>query len=167
MWGGALIAGPAAAGLLSHPERLYPSLFAPTSVFVRQPYLLPTVVSAAMCGLGFLCTWLVPSVSEDDADKRQAASEREDVEGERVPLVGGEGGSEGGSAKDREEAEAHPSFCRVFCSRDAGSRAVRLCIALDLLRGFYVLGDDNMFPLFAAAPRAAGGLDCKPLGLRS
>ena len=158
MWGGALIAGPAAAGLLSHPERLYPSLFAPTSVFVRQPYLLPTVVSAAMCSLGFLATWLVPSVSEDDAGKQQA-SEAEDAEEERVPLVGD---SQRGAEEDRSEA-----FCSVFCSRDAGSRAVRLCIALDLLRGFYVLGDDNMFPLFAAAPRAAGGLDCKSLGLRS
>lgn len=38
------------------------------------------------------------------------------------------------------------------------AKTVRKVIMLDILRGYYVLGDDNMFPLLGAAPRSAGGL---------
>eukprot|EP01043_Picozoa_sp_COSAG02_P013085 COSAG02_NODE_518_length_20798_cov_12.622301_1_plen_412_part_00 len=178
-WGFALIAGPAASGMLAHPERTFPTALVPTSsVFVVNPYLLPTVVSGLLCGLGFLATSFLPSQAKVEEAIRQrsvystdATEDAEDAS-ETSPLVAAEAvdgaaarvasahEAEGlsGATGTRADEVVKPAFCSVCTDRTADARIVRKVIALDLLRGYYVLGDDNMFPLLGAAPRSVGGL---------
>jgi MFS family permease len=185
-WGFALIAGPAASGMLAHPERSFPAaLFPASSVFVENPYLLPTVVSALLCGIGFLSTGLLPSQAKLAEQIKQRSlysavgvddEDEEEGEGaETSPLVARNAGQEAEEEGDSKQAagaagaalaqgdvaDAPPQkakFLSVCMGDGSEAQLVRKVIALDLLRGYYVLGDDNMFPLFGAAPRSAGGL---------
>ena len=167
MWGFALIAGPAAAGVLAHPERNMGSgLFPPTSIFVMKPYLLPTLVSALFCAIGFLASWLLRLPARPLGYAAVTATDdKGDPEGdeELAPLTATAAvtGPSSGAAAKVPSAQANTGLMgtiRTICS-GPGAWTVRICIGLDLMRSFYVLGDDNMFPLLAAAPRTAGVLD--------
>ena len=193
-WGFALIAGPAASGFLSHPERTFPVELVPTP-FIKLPYLLPTLFSAALCLAALCLIWFfLPPTTEDDAASYKSVAQAGKTEGIAHEDAYGDGLSVpmrdpvGDDDDDDDESQplvapattdtttsSSPSSPRSsstaaslgqpreslwsFCQGSSPSqRAVRLCILLDLLRGFYVLGDDNSFPLLAAAPVSANGL---------
>ena len=172
-WGFALIAGPAASGLLAHPERSFLSAIVPAgSIFVANPYLLPTVVSGLLCGIGFMATAVLPSQAKvaQAMGRRSvysAMATKDEADAETAPLVEGDA-SKGAKLAPESTAKAalensvvteaeKPALCNVCMDRTTDARTVRKVIALDLLRGYYVLGDDNMFPLLGAAPRSVGG----------
>eukprot|EP01052_Picozoa_sp_SAG31_P003323 SAG31_NODE_126_length_23665_cov_6.178987_18_plen_151_part_00 len=135
---------------------------------MRMPYLLPTMCSAAFCIVGFGLSWLLPApntfatatvseVQTEDSSRVEgdAAAEVDEL----VPLTGrslSDDSSRRQAVQQTDNSKRRPMLS--MCTGD-GARTVRLCIGLDLMRSFYVLGDDNMFPLLAAAPRSAGGLD--------
>jgi hypothetical protein len=187
-WGLALILGPAASGLLAHPEQWAAPLFAdgaPLAALGQQrPYFLPSMVSALLALCGLLASALalketgggaaagcggpgytsVPSADVDDGD----GDGDDDADVDR-------GGSVDAAVIGRparvaaSEARGCRSWCCACTRRQAGpwdwgpsALNVLLVIALDMLRGFYVIADDNLFPLWAAAPHSAGGLSYEP-----
>ncbi|XP_062575321.1 uncharacterized protein LOC134237232 [Saccostrea cucullata] len=53
-WGAGIILGPAVGGLLATPAKRYPSVFPSDGLFGQFPYLLPSLIVACACFLGFV-----------------------------------------------------------------------------------------------------------------
>ena len=65
------------------------------------------------------------------------------------------GGSSGGGEPTKAAATTTTTqSCCFFCS----SSTTRTVVLIKLVISFFVVGDDNTFPLWTAAPRSAGGL---------
>lgn len=58
MWNVGAIAGSALGGFAARPVESYPSLFAGVGAFVRYPYALPNIISAAAIVVALLIGWL-------------------------------------------------------------------------------------------------------------
>ncbi|KAJ6120274.1 hypothetical protein N7523_004554 [Penicillium sp. IBT 18751x] len=58
VWSIGTIIGPAIGGLLARPSEGFPSLFPPSGLFGRFPYLLPNLVCSVMLLLSILGSWL-------------------------------------------------------------------------------------------------------------
>ncbi|PWY70872.1 MFS general substrate transporter, partial [Aspergillus sclerotioniger CBS 115572] len=57
-WSLGTIIGPAIGGLLAKPAEGFPSMFSPTGLFGRFPYLLPNLVCSILLCLSIFCVWL-------------------------------------------------------------------------------------------------------------
>ena len=160
MWGLAVIVGPALGGLLARPASNYPSLFSADGVWGRYPYLPPCLLGFVLCALGLLAMRSLPETVgprrtfvPPPPDDHAAEGKEDDGEGEAgegSALLGG-GGSERSQVKARRVERKRRGFW--------SNPVTRTIILIRLIQAFYVVGDDNTFPLWTAAPRYAGGLD--------
>ena len=125
----------------------YPAVFDPEGVFGRWPYLLPCCFTASMALVACILLHHVPeTVGRAAAAKSKAKGEDGEEEGEeRETLL---------SDKDGSEGPGGGGAARHFLLQPKP----RLAITLSLVVSCFVISDDDVMPLWGAAPRSAGGL---------
>ena len=126
----------------------YPAVFDPEGVFGRWPYLLPCCFTASMALVACILLHHVPeTVGRAAAAKSKAKGDGGEEEGEeRETLLSGKEGGAGGGAD--------VGAARHFLL----DPKPRLAITLSLVVSCFVISDDDVMPLWGAAPRSAGGL---------
>jgi MFS family permease len=141
-WGIGAVLGPAAGGLLSRPCSDSGVLAASRHCQAGQPllgrpYLLPCLFSALLCFIAGALAFKLPETLR----RPDAADE------ESAALL-----------------KATPDAARPRWFRD---RQCLLCLCGYTLTAYVYIQLDELIPLFAAAPRASGGLALSPRGLAS
>lgn len=170
VWGVAVIIGPAVGGLLARPATNYPGLVAADGFWGSYPYLPPCIFGSALCLLSLMgiAAWLPETVGPNktlmppvgDGSRRidEAAKGEDEEEGDGESEVsgllgGGDDNEAKGSAADEPDAAVlllREQRC-FFCT----AMVTRTIVTIKLVQAFYVVGDDNTFPLWTAAPREA------------
>jgi MFS family permease len=150
-WGTAVICGPTLGGLLARPAVQYPTVFAADGIFGVRPYLLPFVVVSGVAILALILSELALKEPVPDAIGLRGICCTNAGGGQLDSTLASQGK---GISESR---DTRRSRLRFFCQRKP---------ALAML--FYTLlitsefADEVTFPLWAAAPSSAGGLQFLP-----
>jgi MFS family permease len=172
-WGFAVIVGPAVGGLLSQPALKYPAVFSATGLFGVYPYLLPCCFTAGMALVAAVLLQAVPEVVGSrsavatlpaDATQTGGAEERDGVEeAEREALLGED--EAGAASEQHAERIVKPQLQQPPQQQPRRrprhwllARKPMLAVATSGVMNCFVIADDDVMPLWAAAPRAFGGL---------
>ena len=168
-WGFAVIIGPAVGGLLSQPAVKYPWAFSSTGLFGVHPYLLPCCFTAGMALLAVLLLHFVPETITTNGThpepprvetKDAAEEESGDTGDERQGLLTVDEGSRplGSDCKQQSQqtpqAQQQQQRQRYWLLERKPVLAVAACGVMNC----FVVADDDVMPLWAAAPRSSGGL---------
>jgi hypothetical protein len=141
----------------------YPGVVAADGVWGRYPYLPPCLFGSVLCMLSLLMTRTLPETVGPNKNLQEPAStdaggdDSAEEEGEGSALLAHDShkqssaGTEPPQDQQQQEEEGRCYFATVGVTRTI--------VAIKLIQAFYVVGDDNTFPLWTAAPRYAGGLD--------
>ena len=167
-WGFAVIIGPAVGGLLSQPAAKYPRAFSSTGLFGVHPYLLPCCFTAGMALLAVLLLQFVPEAIATNGihtepprvdDKDAAEEESGDRGGERQGLLAEDEGSRPPESDSEQQSQQTSQAQRHRRQRYwLLERKPVLAVAACGVMNCFVVADDDVMPLWAAAPRGSGGL---------
>ena len=167
-WGFAIIFGPAVGGLLSRPALKYPAVFDPAGVFGVYPYLLPCCFTTGMAMVAMVLLQAVPETVGERAgalepaegaapeEERETLLAEEDAgDASEAQPVDGADGADGGAAGGLALGEdGSGKIQRHWLLQRKPFLAVVTCGVMNC----FVIADDDVMPLWAAAPRATGGL---------
>ena len=179
MWGTGVILGPAIGGLLARPTVNYPQHFsAETSIWRDVPYLPPCLCGAVLCLLGLLSTRWLPETSAAVAGAAAAAKvdQAEETEGEEErrslletdPAVDSAAAAAAATAFVPGQTAEHVATIVEHATTTAQQQqsgwasffsfccepVPRTVTMISFVQSFFVVGDDNLFPLWSAAPRS-------------
>jgi MFS family permease len=170
-WGFAVIIGPAVGGLLSQPAVKYPWAFSSTGLFGVNPYLLPCCFTAGMAVLAALLLNFVPEMITVKGTQPKSSPPRAD--GEDIVLEESVGDERKGLLAEDGELEATSHECRSKQQTEQPPQADKLrqrrrhwvrerkpmlVVATCGVMNCFVVADDDVMPLWTAAPRDSGGL---------
>ena len=155
MWGLAVVAGPALGGILARPAVNFPVLVSPDGLWGQFPYLPPCLFGSIMCLLCLVATcWLPETVGPNSAANSSNNPKKQEDEAEQSALLSEDGDGQTNFDCERVPQRQVDGRCR-FCTNPV----TQTVVTMRLVQAFYVVGDDNTFPLWTVAPRYAGGLD--------
>jgi MFS family permease len=175
-WGVAIIFGTAAGGLLANPSQKYPAMFGGDGLFAAKPYLLPCLITPllAMVELLLLHRVVPESVGKEAGVHWGAIDDDEDAES--TPMLSETSASQMGAegpcevTKQQQQNHAYSELAAVDENRGNESvtvgdsthwirqRKPALAIVITGLLNCFVIADDDVMPLFAAAPVPQGGM---------
>lgn len=168
-WGLAVIVGPSIGGLLSQPALKYPTVFDSAGLFGVYPYLLPCCFPAAMAIVAALLLPLVPEsgvvhaaqattkvctaaeTKNQPPDNNERMAEQQTLLARQAPPTAS--CSSGHASGD--EGRQHGLEGRWYFLKE---QTVVQVIAVAAIVDCFMISDDDVMPLWGAAPREAGGL---------
>ena len=115
VWSVGCIIGPCIGGLLSVPAENFPSLFPPSGLFGKLPYLLPNLICAALLVLAIIAGYFLLQETHPD---RQPWSTQEDLDAStaETPILPAQGATANAAANLT--TESYGTFDAVDVQRD-------------------------------------------------
>ncbi|KAI9820203.1 MAG: hypothetical protein M1827_005825 [Pycnora praestabilis] len=93
VWSIGTIIGPAIGGTFANPAMSFPSIFSPTSIFSRYPFLLPNVICALMLLVSIVAGYFLLEETHPDLQPWSSPTDHENTSAE-TPLLATAGATE-------------------------------------------------------------------------